>query len=442
MKPHRRRRRRRRQPRRGDAEVALPTELVLEILERASPSTAVRCAATCRPWLRLVSRRSFVRRASRPRRALLLGFFAFDHADDDEQLTLHSRIVPSPGGPDGWPCPCSPRLDPRCQDMDPVLSRNGYVVLRRVTLAKPGGPTPTAINYCVCNPATGSCHFLPPFHVDEDVGFWEYSCALLTGRDFNHRPSSQGSLFELVVAGIPTDYRQELLVSIFSSSTTRWSSVRSVEIPPCYPFCFDSEMARRHGSSYYRHDRAWSDLEMHPRSAPAVSDGTICWQCTCDGTDRVVLTLDLTGRWDVDFLDLPNERRCSGTPYWDFDLLLGCRDGGVLLAFSLTERRRTMLTMWEWLRVRIGCKDVPMWRPSGEIDLRVAVSEALGPSASCGGGGGEYSDDMGVRLLWYCEKSNVLVFSTAALGNFALDLETKCAEALGKILRCKSESSQ
>ncbi|KAK1628564.1 hypothetical protein QYE76_002879 [Lolium multiflorum] len=151
----RRRRRRRLGPWRGDAGVVLPSELVLEILERASPSTAVRCAATCRPWLRMVSRRSFVRRASRPRRALLLGFFVFDHAEEDEQAMLQPRFVPCPGGPAGWRCPYIPRLDPRCLDMDPVLCRNGYLLLSRVALAMP--TTATAINYCVCNPATGSC---------------------------------------------------------------------------------------------------------------------------------------------------------------------------------------------------------------------------------------------------------------------------------------------
>lgn len=92
----RRRRRRRRCRKCGDAGVILPTELVLEILKRATPSTVARCAVTCRPWLRLVSRRSFARRAARPRRALLLGFFAFDHAEDDEQAMLLPRFVESP----------------------------------------------------------------------------------------------------------------------------------------------------------------------------------------------------------------------------------------------------------------------------------------------------------------------------------------------------------
>jgi hypothetical protein len=33
----------------------------------------------------------------------------------------------------------------------------------------------------------------------------------------------------------------------------------------------------------------------------------------------------------------------------------------------------------------------------------------------------------------------VLVFNMVALGNFALDLETERAEALGEIMHCKSE---
>jgi hypothetical protein len=416
MKP--RRRRRRRQPGRADAGVALPTELVLEIIERASPTAAVRCAATCKPWLRLVSRRSFVRRASRPRRALLLGFFVFDHADNDEQEMLQPRFVPCPGGPAGWRCPCSPRLDPRCLDMDPVLSRNGYLVLRRVALAKPAGAgMPTAINYCVCNPATGSCYFLPPYHVDQDIGFWEYSCALLTDRDFKHRVSSSSlGSFDLVVAAIPTE-RQELLVSVFSSRTMQWSSVRSVEIP--------------------MYNRAWKYLEMHPRPPPAVVHGVVCWQCTGDCTERVMLALDLRRhQWSVDLLDLPNQTRSFGA-CWDFGLLLGCRDDGVLRAFAMAEGRST-LTMWAWLNTALGSRSTWAWRPSGEIDLRTAITEALGPSVSYSGG--EDSHDVGVKLLWYCEKSNVLVFSTAALGNFALDLDTERAEPLGKILRCKSES--
>ncbi|KAM0823554.1 hypothetical protein ACQ4PT_070796 [Festuca glaucescens] len=156
MKPHRRRRhRRRRCRRRGDDSVALPTELVLEILSRASPSTAVRCAATSGPWFRLVSRRSFVRRASHPRRALLLGFFTFDHAEDDDQATLPPRFAGGASG--GWRCPCVPRLeldddDPRCCDMHtmhPVLSRNGYLVLSR---AEVHADEPTTIRYCMCNP--------------------------------------------------------------------------------------------------------------------------------------------------------------------------------------------------------------------------------------------------------------------------------------------------
>jgi hypothetical protein len=43
-----------------------------------------------------------------------------------------------------------------------------------------------------------------------------------------------------------------------------------------------------------------------------------------------------------------------------------------------------------------------------------------------------------VKLLWYCEKSNVLVFNTVALGN-SLDLETEHAEALGEIMHCRSD---
>jgi hypothetical protein len=101
---------------------------------------------------------------------------------------------------------------------------------------------------------------------------------------------------------------------------------------------------------------------------------------------------------------------------------------------------RSTLTMWAWLNTALGshARSTWAWRPSGEIDLRTAITEALGPSVSYSGG--EDSHDVGVKLLWYCEKSNVLVFSTAALGNFALDLDTERAEPLGKILRCKSES--
>jgi hypothetical protein len=158
--------------------------------------------------------------------------------------------------------------------MDPVLSRNGYLVLRRVALAKPGAGVPTAVNYCVCNPATGSCFFLPPYHVDQDNGFWEYSCALLTDRDLKHPASASPGSFELVVAAIPTE-RQELLVSVFSSRTMQWSSVRSVEIP--------------------MYNRAWTYLEMHPRPPPAVVHGVVCWQCTGDCTEQVMLALDSGG---------------------------------------------------------------------------------------------------------------------------------------------------
>jgi hypothetical protein len=385
----------------------------------------------------MVSRRSFVRRASRPRRALLLGFFVFDHAEDDEQAMLQPRFVPCPGGPAGWRCPYIPRLDPRCLDMDPVLCRNGYLLLSRVALATPTGTT--AINYCVCNPATGSCYFLPPYDVDQDIGFWEYSCALLTGRDFKHRVSSRCS-FELVVAGIPTG-RQELLVSVFSSRTMQWSSVRSVEIPM---FFIDSYTARRYDyewPSHYNYDmvgRPWTYLEMQPRSPPAVRDGSICWQCTCDGTERVMLMLDLRGQCDVTLLHLPNETETyEGQPYsGSFGFLLGCRDDGVLRTFALAEDRLT-LTMCAWLEKRRGGRNVMYthsWRPSGEIDLRTAITDALGTYSGCD------DSDIGVKLLWYCEKSNVLVFTTAALGNFSLDLDTKRADALGNILRCKSES--
>lgn len=426
------RRRRRRRRGRADAGVALPPELVLEILERASPSAAVRCAATCRPWRRLVSRRSFVRGASRPRRALLLGFFVFDHAaDDDEEQDQHQpgRFVPRPGGPAGWRCPCSPRLDPRCldQDLDPVLSRNGYLVLSRVALAKPGDRMPTAaINYCVCNPATGSCYFLPPYHVDADIGFWEYTCALLTGRDLKKlNPDASSSSFELVVAAIRPE-RQELLVSIFSSRTMQWSSTRTLEIPPCF---VDSEQAG-HPDTVHGEGRAWSVLEMHPRNPPAVRDGSIIWQCTCDCTERAMLALDLDvrGPWCVTLLDLPNDSRCSGR-YWDFGLVLGCRGGdGVLRAYSLAEGG-SRLRIWAWARVASRWGDVWMWRQSGEIGLRMAISETVG----------SYSGDLGIKLLWYCDKSNVLVFTTAALGSFALDLDTRRADSLGNILQCKSE---
>ena len=65
------------------------------------------------------------------------------------------------------------------------------------------------------------------------------------------------------------------------------------------------------------------------------------------------------------------------------------------------------LTMWVWSEdTRLGGST---WCHSGEIDLPMAVSEALGSSASYSGG--EDSDDIGVKLQWYCEKSNVLVFT-------------------------------
>ncbi|KAI4968646.1 hypothetical protein ZWY2020_045976 [Hordeum vulgare] len=425
-------RRRRRPQRRADAGVILPPELVLEILERASPSTAVRCAATCRPWRRLVSRRSFVRRASRPRRALLLGFFVFDHAADDDGEEDHAmqhqpgRFVPRPGGPAGWRCPCTPRLDPRCldPDLDPVLSRNGYLVLSRVTLAKPGPGDTAAINYCVCNPATGSCSFLPPYHVDPDIGFWDYTCALLTGRDLDLKQQNRDASFELVVAAIRPE-RQELLVSVFSSRTMQWGSTRALGIPPCF---IDSEQGR-HPDTVDGEGRAWSVLEMHPRNPPAVHHGgTILWQCTCDCTERAMLALDLDP-WRVTLLDLPNDSPCSGR-YWDLGLVLGCRDDddGVIRAYSLAEGG-SCLRIWDWAQVASRCGDVWMWRLSDHIGLRMAISNTL----TLGAG------DLGIKLLWYCDKSNVLVFTTAALGSFALNLDTGRADSLGNVLGCTSE---
>ncbi|KAF7109932.1 hypothetical protein CFC21_110116 [Triticum aestivum] len=434
----RRRRRRRRCRKRGDAGVILPTELVLEILKRASPSTVARCAVTCRPWLRLVSRRSFARRAARPRRALLLGFFAFDHAEDDEQAMLPPRFVECPGGPAGWRCPCVPRLDPRCRDLDPVLSRNGYLVLSRAAVL---AGTPTTINYCVCNPSTGLCHFLPPYRVHDDIGFWEYGCALLTGRDLRSRASPPLiSSFELVLAAIHME-EHVLWVDSFSSSTMSWSPTRRLEIP-YVPIAMVDEWrewdfrSRPRSRSPLR--QSWTSLEMNPKNLPVVDeDGVIYWQCSRDhgaGAARVALALDMRWRGYVELLDLPGESRCSGA-YWDFGVVLGCRSSdGALLAFGLAEYDGPVLKRW-WTVKRSVDRSIPTgctWHRGGDVDLRRAIS-------SCCGGGDAVDDIGGVKLLWYCEKSNVLVFNTVALGSFALDLKTRRAEAVGEVLRCKSE---
>lgn len=154
---------------------------------------------------------------------------------------------------------------------------------------------------------------------------------------------------------------------------------------------------------------------MHPKNLPVIDDeGVIYWQCSRDhgaGAARVALALDVRWGGDVALLDLPGESRCFGA-YWDFGVVLGCRrTDGALLAFGLAEYDGPVLERWETVK-RSADRSIPAgrtWHRGYDVDLRRAIS-------SCGGGGGDAVDDIGgVKLLWYCEKSNVLVFNTVAL---------------------------
>ncbi|TVT98056.1 hypothetical protein EJB05_40402, partial [Eragrostis curvula] len=161
--------------------VALPEDVLFEIFSRVpSVRDVLRCALTCKPWLRLLTDRTFLCRLwpdlAHGHLSRLLGFFFQNErlGDGKRAIRRHTRqrysvsaptFLPTPGswlGPGGDCALTSFVADDggSFNYAELLASRNGIVLMRLIPRSYKR--MKDALIVCLCNPITGERHIAPP----------------------------------------------------------------------------------------------------------------------------------------------------------------------------------------------------------------------------------------------------------------------------------------
>jgi hypothetical protein len=182
--------------------MALPDDVVREILARVvDPVSLFRCATACKWWRVLVADLSFLRRrwpADSPKSSSVFGFFA-PQLDDSQPA-----FVPVPQSPLGVGRRSLGSLFPEAASLildraEPLATRRGLLLVRLRHRGR-------AIHLAVCNPLAGTCDVLPPL---ECSACMPTSCfAIVTGADVCSRGQSPlpgySTFFKvLIIAHVP-----------------------------------------------------------------------------------------------------------------------------------------------------------------------------------------------------------------------------------------------
>ncbi|KAE8805856.1 hypothetical protein D1007_18005 [Hordeum vulgare] len=197
----------------SDVDATLPVDLLLEIAARSDAASVVRCAAAAKPLRRAILDRGFRRLLAQRATAtsgydpsLLRGVsYKVEDSDADHPVRV-VQAVPADE-------PSVLRGFNVSLDFEPVASRDGLVVLRRLRPRPVFGQSieeaPPGSVLRVCHSFTGAVSVLP------SVSIRDYrKHALLSVED-------NGRAFELLVAD------ERLRIQIYSSREGRWGPVRA-----------------------------------------------------------------------------------------------------------------------------------------------------------------------------------------------------------------------
>ncbi|CAO2176399.1 unnamed protein product [Urochloa humidicola] len=385
-------------PRRADDDGTPLTDELLLTIFAGVPDLAdlVRCAATCRRWRRLVSAEAaFLCRV--PRRPLgrfvaplALGFFHHHHREDAAAVPL---FVPTASASHRFPGllqqPQPPSLSTLVDDglfdgsSHIVASRNGLLVvdLRR-------GKHDRALKLCVCNPMAGVVHVLPRLGGKDGLG--HYACTVLTADDRDEEtadPPRSSSYFRLVML---YSRRGFTAFRSYLSDDGRWSEEGKVTGARLgkkqMGLTYNGVVGRGGRLVYWLAKNVVFVLSLETLQSAVVR---MPWS----GNGR---NFDMVNT----FLGLPPEGRLCAIQFGN-------------LSLGTTNRMISICI--------ITCTAKGWW---DKVEL-IHVEESLP------------ADVTSVKLRWFCEKSGVVFFSTAAgdcdhrrYEMYALSLKTRVVEKL------------
>ncbi|XBI44870.1 hypothetical protein VPH35_109473 [Triticum aestivum] len=199
---------------------ALPADLLLEIIERSSIQTLIRCAASCKLLRRDILEPHFVRRIHIDVPPLSLVHPATPSAVSFFKHHLFPSVSRGHGGLLGEYCP--------------VMSRGGLVLLCRHS----SHASNSLLDLCVYDPVNGLRTFIskPPGIPDKRAYFRKFilltaadgiSCSFLLffRKGGTPRPLHQNDAYGPLINQIKIDTTWDIVVQTFTSSTGAWGPV-------------------------------------------------------------------------------------------------------------------------------------------------------------------------------------------------------------------------
>uniref|UniRef100_A0A0D9XI91 F-box domain-containing protein n=1 Tax=Leersia perrieri TaxID=77586 RepID=A0A0D9XI91_9ORYZ len=363
---------------------------------------AVRCAATCRWWRRVVATRSdYISRGLPPLGRymphLAVGVFTAPVGTSSRRMP---QFIPTTAG--------ARRLGDLRRRMSlvdgighdvalldhahPVASRNGRLVLQLHR------PRTNGLALCVCNPMTGELAMVPPLPTagnnNKKGACFPYGCALLTADDFDQAPLQSSTFFRLILL---YNNNHTTVLRCYSSSDGSWG--QEVNITAVATI---------------------SRQKMRQIGPAVVRRGASAFWALDHGALGVRVRLHLEAM-DVHLLPY-----CSSPDRWPEGCLLGVSP----------DNRLFMVTF-------------VMWR--GFLSGSIAYFDIDGDDISTGRENSNPSadvlypmfdmkmrrwDDMAwlatLNLRWFCEKSGLVLFtlgdSSGYPGTFALDVRSPAVE--------------
>ncbi|TVU31465.1 hypothetical protein EJB05_23149, partial [Eragrostis curvula] len=365
----------------------LPTELVLEIVDRCDPATLIICAATCRLLRRRILDPAFIERLRAAGRfapsSRLLGLF-YRHYEGEPAVQRPTPFTPTTPGVVRTPFAHDVFED---DGYTPVECRGGLLVLRRSALFA------ERADLCVCDPVTGRRAFLPPPEVHQQ----SYALLLAPRRDNDVDGSATAG------GGVSSMFRRLIVVDL--SRLRFWYTVRAQSFSP------DDGGGGAWGAvvEAFTPDDLWPRVDV-ARQSPVILGGVLHWLCT---DQRTVLTFD-SDTSEVGAVQIPHGHHlCRNMPLAQKQLLASTPNGEL----SLLVVERLVISVWVLQTTATGDE----WTRRATVDLEkimnVPAETVLRSQRLLSGI---------VRLEWAGEMSGaVVVAQVAGVGLMVLDLEAE-----------------
>ncbi|TVU37386.1 hypothetical protein EJB05_10698, partial [Eragrostis curvula] len=374
---------------------SLPLDVVLEIAARSDPVTLVRCAATCRAVRRRVAdptfwRRLRLRHADRFVPSLLRGHLIMGYKEKSissiEMQFVDTTTADATARPLTTVEGFLPRTDGKTsRRYEHVASHDGLLLVRSSNYQSPYDP-----DLCVCNPATGRSRALPaePKFGDEAAPTLWQPYVLLTGDGESDGAGGVGRPFQVLKTNLAVSPNHRFLqIHIFSSETGMWGPYIKIRTPHLH----GSRLLQRGGN-------------------PLVVDGAVHWLCLTDKTSYILKLQVREAKVTITALPATFPRPATSmekrTLYnYHIDYLLVAASPCGSLMVLVADRMKISAWMQE--------KQTAKWKQKAQD---VVKNDDI-PSEKT-------HSTFDIRLLWFAERSGIVLVYLICYGFFWLDLRS------------------